>query len=143
MTLKQIAEQIKVPESTVRLYRDEFAEFVPATGEGRRRRYEAVAAQILTKIVEWKKAGASSATIRQELARTQTPQEKRRAITQEEQTMQVLVSLEAQKGELALLRVEVGALRNEIGRLVALLSADRQAGKTMEAIQREQLPLLR
>lgn len=140
MTLKQIAQEIGTPESTLRLYRDEFDEFVPATGEGRRRRYEGGAAQTLKRIAEWKKAGASGATIRQELARTQTPLEIKRTQTQDERIAQVLIAVEGQGGEIALLRAEVGALRGEIGRLVAELSAERTGAKTMEAVQSERLP---
>ncbi|MBC8140996.1 MAG: MerR family transcriptional regulator [Armatimonadetes bacterium] len=140
MTLKQIAQQIAVPESTLRLYRDEFNEFVPATGEGRRRRYNDAAAQTLHKIVEWKKAGTGANAIRQELARTQTPMERKNSATQDERIAQVLTVLGGQGSEIAMLRAEVGVLRSEMGRLIALLSADQSGAKTMEAVQRERLP---
>ncbi|MBC8136105.1 MAG: MerR family transcriptional regulator [Fibrella sp.] len=139
MTLKEIAESLQAPESTVRLYRDEFAEFIPAIGEGRRRRYEIGAIETLKTIVERKKAGISGANIRQELARTCTPQEKRRAVTQEDRIAVILLALESQGSEIAMLRSEIGSLRNEIGRLVALLSVERQGGRTMESIQRERI----
>lgn len=139
MTLKQIATALDTPESTVRLYRDEFAEFIPATGEGRRRRYDSSAVETLKRIVGHKKAGMASATIRQELARTHTPQEKRHVVTQQDQIVAIHASLESQGGEIALLRAEVGAIRQEMARLVALLSAERQGGRTMESIQREML----
>ena len=141
MTLKQIAQEIRIPESTLRLQRDAFAEFVPATGEGRRRRYDAIAARTLKQIAEWKKSGVSTATIRQELSRTQTPMETKRTETLEERMAQLLTILLTQGGEMALLRAEVGALRGELGRLVGLLSAERAGTQTMETVQREQLPL--
>ncbi len=139
MTLKDIAKELGAPESTLRLYRDEFAEFIPATGEGRRRRYDAPAAETLRVILVGKKAGASGATIRQGLARSSEPRERKRAVTQEDRDAQLLVVIEAQGGEIALLRAEVGALRSEIGRLVTTLAAQRSGGKTMETIQREWL----
>ena len=137
MTLKEIAVLLRAPESTIRLYRDEFEEFLPATGEGRRRRYESRTIETLKLITERKKAGVASASIRQELARTYTPHEKRRAVTQEERVAGIQNTLAAQGGEIALLRAEVGELRAEIGRLVALLRAERQGGRTMETLQRE------
>lgn len=139
MTLKHIAQQIAVPESTLRLYRDEFAEFVPATGEGRRRRYDDEAARILRQIAEWKKAGASATTIRQELARTQTPTERKQTATQEERIAQVLMAIAGQTNEIALLRAEVGVLRSELGRLITLIAAEQGGAKAMEAVQRERL----
>ncbi len=140
MTLKHIAQQIAAPESTLRLYRDEFAGFVPATGEGRRRRYDDAAAQTLRQIMEWKKGGLSAETIRQELTRTQTPAERKRMIAQDERVAQVLTAIEGQGSEIALLRAEVGVLRSELGRLIALLSAERTGVQAMEAVQRERLP---
>jgi hypothetical protein len=44
--------------------------------------------------------------------------------------------LEAQGGEIALLRAELGGLREEMGRLIATLRLKRDAGPTMEEIQR-------
>lgn len=139
MNLKEIARVIAVPESTVRLYRDEFEEFLPAVGEGRRRRYDDGAVVTLRRIVEWKKSGMAGATIRQELARTSTPQEKRRVVTQEDRMTALLAALESQAGEIAALRAEVGSLRNEVGRLVGVLSADGRGGRTMESIQGDAL----
>ena len=38
-TLRELAQQLNLPESTVRFYRNSFAAFLPAVGDGRRRRY--------------------------------------------------------------------------------------------------------
>ncbi|NLY42212.1 MAG: MerR family transcriptional regulator [Desulfovibrionales bacterium] len=45
LTLREIAAQLDLPESSIRYYRDRFKEFIPFVGQGRRRRYttEAVA----------------------------------------------------------------------------------------------------
>ena len=139
MTLKQIAEQIQIHESTLRLYRDEFDEFIPASGEGRRRRYESSGLGLLKQIAEWKRQGRSAVTIRQELARTTTPQEKRKAVTQEERIAEIAATLAFQTSEIALLRAEIGALRAEVGRLVEAIQSSAQNGNTIEAVQRERL----
>ena len=39
LTLRAIALALDIPESTVRYYRDSFADYLPAVGRGRRRRY--------------------------------------------------------------------------------------------------------
>jgi hypothetical protein len=39
LTLRAIAHALRLPESTVRYYRDAFAEFLPTEGRGRRRRH--------------------------------------------------------------------------------------------------------
>ena len=136
MTIKEIAQSISLPESTIRLYRDEFADFLLANGEGRRRRYDQTALETMRQIVALKKAGASSTTIRQELGRTHTPQQRKQVQTQEERTAGIAMTLTAQQGEIALLRAEVGALRSEIGRLISLLGKERDGGPTMETIQK-------
>lgn len=48
MTMAEIAKQSGLPESTVRYYRERFAPYVPAVGEGRGRRYhpEALASHL-------------------------------------------------------------------------------------------------
>ena len=139
MTLKQLSEHLMTPESTVRVYRDEFTDFLPAVGEGRRRRYDSGTVETLKVIIERKKAGVASANIRQELARTHTPQEKRRAATQEDRIAGIHQAIESQGGEIALLRAEVGGLRDEMQRLVLLLRAERHGRATMGMIQRESI----
>lgn len=49
-TLKDIALQLDLPESTLRKYRDAFPEFIPTVGSGRDRRYTADAADVFSAI---------------------------------------------------------------------------------------------
>lgn len=46
-TVRDIARQLGLPESTVRYYRDAFAVYLPTVGTGRRRRYPAEAIPVL------------------------------------------------------------------------------------------------
>lgn len=50
MTLKEIAKQLDVPESSLRKYREIFSEFIPSVGSGRSRRYRADATEVLKDI---------------------------------------------------------------------------------------------
>lgn len=50
MTLKEIAKQLDVPESSLRKYRETFSAFVPSVGTGRSRRYRADAIEVLKDI---------------------------------------------------------------------------------------------
>jgi DNA-binding transcriptional MerR regulator len=50
MTLKEIAKQLEVPESSLRKYREIFSSFVPSVGAGRARRYRTEAIEILKDI---------------------------------------------------------------------------------------------
>jgi len=50
MTLKDIAKQLDVPESSLRKYRELFSDFIPGVGTGRSRRYRAEAVDILKDI---------------------------------------------------------------------------------------------
>ncbi len=128
-TLKDIAEAVTIPESTLRLYRDEFEEFLPVAGEGRRRRYPDTTAALLRQVVEWKRKGWTAIQIRDGLAKVQRPQEKARRRTTDERLDEIAARLTTQQSDVAALRVEVGALRDEIRRLTDTL---RQPALTME-----------
>lgn len=110
MTLNKMAAVLDVPGSTLRLYRDEFEEYVPCTGEGRKRRYNDEGVAALRRIVAWKREGWSAGRIRDELARERTPRERTRRRTTEERLDEAILLLTAQSGEIALLRAEVAAL---------------------------------
>ncbi len=47
LTLRAIADELGLPESTVRYYRDRFEGYLPVTGRGRRRRYPRRAVELL------------------------------------------------------------------------------------------------
>src|SRR5258706_15353116 len=57
LTLKQLAEELHLPESTVRYYRDAFLDHIPSVGTGRRRRYPREAVAILRSIADDYAAG--------------------------------------------------------------------------------------
>jgi DNA-binding transcriptional MerR regulator len=52
LTLRAIAHALRLPESTVRYYRDAFAEFLPTEGRGRRRRHPAAVLPLFELIAE-------------------------------------------------------------------------------------------
>jgi len=62
-TLKQLADQLRLPESTVRYYRDAFLDHIPSVGTGRRRRYPAQAIAVLRSIAKHYSAGKPRAEI--------------------------------------------------------------------------------
>ncbi|MFQ5549923.1 MAG: MerR family transcriptional regulator [Gemmatimonadales bacterium] len=49
-SLREIAQELGLPESTVRYYRDSFADYLPTVGTGRRRRYPEEALAILRQV---------------------------------------------------------------------------------------------
>jgi DNA-binding transcriptional MerR regulator len=52
LTVRDIARELGLPESTVRYYRDAFAEYLPAVGTGRRRRYPLEAIPLLRVVAD-------------------------------------------------------------------------------------------
>jgi len=52
LTVREIARELGLPESTVRYYRDAFAGYLPAVGTGRRRRYPLEAIPLLRVVAE-------------------------------------------------------------------------------------------
>ena len=59
LTLRQVADDLGLPESTVRYYRDAFLDHIPSVGSGRRRRYPPPAVAVLRSIAEGYAAGRS------------------------------------------------------------------------------------
>jgi DNA-binding transcriptional MerR regulator len=116
MTMREIARQCELPESTLRVWRDEFEAFLPAVGEGKRRRYPEATQELLRHVARWKKAGMSSEQIRAELAKRATPQARTQRRTTESQLEELLSLARAQSAELAALRAEVGELQRQLGR---------------------------
>jgi DNA-binding transcriptional MerR regulator len=51
-TIRDVARELGLPESTVRYYRNAFAAFLPSVGTGRRRRYPAEAVPLLRLVAE-------------------------------------------------------------------------------------------
>ncbi len=51
-TLREIAGELNLPESTIRYYRDAFASHIPTVGLGRRRRYPTEAIEVFRVITE-------------------------------------------------------------------------------------------
>lgn len=51
-TIREIARELNLPESTIRYYRDAFALYLPAWGMGRRRRYPAESLELLRLIAD-------------------------------------------------------------------------------------------
>jgi DNA-binding transcriptional MerR regulator len=123
-TLKEVAKTLSVPESTLRLYRDEFEDLVPTLGTGRRRRYTAEGAEFLRRIVEWRRDGRTAGEIRDDLSRERQPRERVRRRNTDDRLDEITARLAAQAGEIAMLRVEMGALRAEVQRLVNTLRED-------------------
>jgi DNA-binding transcriptional MerR regulator len=63
LTVRELADQLSLPESTVRYYRDAFLDHVPAVGTGRRRRYPPAALAVLRSVAEGYAAGLTRAAI--------------------------------------------------------------------------------
>jgi DNA-binding transcriptional MerR regulator len=68
LTLKEIAQQIGVPESNLRYYRNRIGEYLPSAGKGRRRRYYPEAAEIFRRTVEMVQEGVSLDRVHRNLA---------------------------------------------------------------------------
>lgn len=131
MTIKALAEAVGVPQSTIRLYRDEFEEFIDVTGQGRKRRYSDDGMATLRRIVAWKREGWAAGRIRDELAKERQPIARLRRQTVEERLDEITALLRAQAGEVAMLRAEVGALRAETRRMAAAAVESAQEAATL------------
>lgn len=68
LTIAEIARALSLPESTVRYYRDRFAGYVPSQGQGRSRRYEPAALEVLRAIADAMRSNVPQEEIEQRLA---------------------------------------------------------------------------
>lgn len=59
LTLKEIAQELDIPESNLRYYRNRISEFLPSVGRGRRRRYLPEAKDVFQRTVELVQDGMS------------------------------------------------------------------------------------
>jgi DNA-binding transcriptional MerR regulator len=62
-TLRELADRLSLPESTVRYYRDAFLDHIPSVGTGRRRRYPEPALAVLRTIARGYASGRTRAEI--------------------------------------------------------------------------------
>ncbi|MFP4392206.1 MAG: MerR family transcriptional regulator [Desulfohalobiaceae bacterium] len=67
LTIKEIARTLEVPESNIRYYRDRFQEFLPAVGQGRKKRYKAQALEVFRYIVQAYQNDLSTEQVAQKL----------------------------------------------------------------------------
>jgi DNA-binding transcriptional MerR regulator len=66
-TIREIAQELNLPESTVRYYRDAFPEHIATVGTGRRRRYPGEAIAVLRSIADGYGKGQSRDEVEAEL----------------------------------------------------------------------------
>ena len=67
-TIRDVARELGLPESTVRYYRDAFSAYLPSVGTGRRRRYPADAIPLLRLVAEGYAQNRPRAEIEQALS---------------------------------------------------------------------------
>lgn len=144
-TMTEIAKKLKIPESTARYYRDRFADYVPAIGTGRSRRYPQQALDAIQLISTLMKENKSSEEVEKELEKrfgvtmevSPEPQEQLATIQQQSIEPTLLLTLVSQQNaEVAILRKELEDLRNEIRNRDE--SRDQKLTEVLRLIQEQQ-----
>lgn len=75
-TIAEIGKKLGIPESNLRYYRDKFSDFLPSTGEGRKKRYYPEAVAVFSAIAEEIAKGATAVETAEILAQTYTREAK-------------------------------------------------------------------
>ena len=70
LTITGIAQKLGIPESTVRYYRNKFPDFIPAVGEGRKRKYRPETLEIISLIEKMFRENRPAKEIAERLANT-------------------------------------------------------------------------
>nr|WP_232306039.1 MerR family transcriptional regulator [Pontibacillus litoralis] len=68
MTIADVAKELNIPESTARYYRDNFMDFIPFVGEGRKRRYQPETVDVLRFIADGFKRKLTAMEIEEDLS---------------------------------------------------------------------------
>ena len=143
LTATEMARRLGIPESTARFYARRFSAFLPTVGEGRSRRYQPEALDVLRIVADAVHAGMPTAQIHQALterfALTVEPQQQLATTQQQSVTTQDPVIV-------AELRAVVTDLRSELADVLTELRslADRYGQQEQQlAALRSELVLLR
>ncbi len=131
-TIKEIAQELNIPESTVRFYRDKFADFIPAVGSGRLKRYKPEALDVLRLIALELRKGTSATDVEQLLSNRYSrfidvPQEPQRSSAAVQQ--QTYITREERERELQSrerLSLTLEALADQKEKLLDLDRTDRE-----------------
>ena len=117
--MAEIARRLDLPESTVRYYRDRFPEFVPAVGEGRARRYQPAALEVLRFIADAMRTGtpldAITAALRASFPVNVRNESQQQITTTQQQTAATIAdALRTLAPALLETRDAIATLRNEL-----------------------------
>jgi len=154
LTIADIARQLGLAESTVRYYRDRFAEYIPAVGDGRARRYRPEALDVLRFIADAMRARTPAEDVKAALQASfpVNAEPQQQTATTQQQTAAALRELIADvfrmataDTEKALLEVvaETAALRGELHEqqqqtAAAIEAAERRHAEAMERLHEQQ-----
>ncbi len=132
-TIKAMAQEIGVGESTVRFWRDRHKDFIPHTGKGRKRRYPEEALETLRFIAECSAEGKSAAEVEEALNRKcrviEIPSQNAAVYTAEQQPQPEV----APEGSTFL----VSAMKKTISQGLAMLLEKLSPLGRLEGIERE------
>lgn len=139
-TLRDIATELQLPESTVRYYRDAFAHHLATIGSGRRRRYPPEAVATLRLIALWYSEGRTREQIEHELSQLDVPEIRQRP----PRDSRPHSGLERRSGGMS---ADVGALLTELmdgerERRQAMWQMAREIVRLGEAVERQQATLI-
>ena len=134
LTGAQIAQQLGLPESTLRFYRDKFPEWIPMIGEGRQRRYRPEAVDVFRIIADTLRKNGTATEVEEALARlyprtavTAAETQQQTAVAQQQPDMPILEAFQALRIAVETQTQQLNAVQEEIRQLRAQLDARDQA----------------
>ncbi len=136
LTMAQIAQQLGLPESTVRYYRDKFSEWIPVVGEGRYRRYRPEAVEILRIIADILRnhgtPDAVTAVLSHSYPRTipATIPQQQTAAAQQQSDSGLVEAFQALRVAVELQTQQLTAIQEELGQLRAQLDTRDESLRT-------------
>ena len=136
-TVAAIARELDLPESTVRYYRDRFADYIPSVGNGRGRRYPPEALAVLRFIADGLRSNVPAdeleATLRARVPVTIGERPQQQSAATQQQSAAVLRELLADALREVLveqgrsLRSELAELRSDVAALTAVVEQREEA----------------
>lgn len=138
LTIAEISRRIGIPESNLRYYRNKFAEFIPMTGKGHKRKYrpdaEGVFKFIAELIAEGRNANEVAELARHRFTETIEIQNETAKVSTTTPQLDIIDLFMAQQKQISEQQLQIAALREEIAATSTEQNTIKERLKTQDAM---------
>ncbi len=138
-SIKEISENIKIGESTLRFWRDRYEKFIPVVGKGRKRKYPVEGVEVIKLIAEFSRQGLNKIEIEEKLSDDNAVKTIKTTITAEKEDEKIIKEVEKIiKDSVEPVFKELLFKINNLEKLINNLESKNQENKNQQQTQRKQ-----